>query len=107
MYSVSLPWLTLPPVFVHRQDRIAEEEKNVYLSKDFTRTNRIYTGMSVLPVTNSMSACALSCALTCALSCAQQTQACDCRTPRRTPLSEKPRPLFERPGPQREAVVSL
>ena len=22
IYSVNLPWVTLPPVFVHRQDRI-------------------------------------------------------------------------------------
>ena len=23
IYSVNLPWLTLPPLFVHRQDQIA------------------------------------------------------------------------------------
>ena len=39
IYMVNLPWLTLPPVFVHRQDRIAT--KNVCLAKHFTRTNII------------------------------------------------------------------
>ena len=39
IYSVNLPWLTLPPVFIHRQDRIAK--KKVCLAKHFTRINRI------------------------------------------------------------------
>ena len=26
IYSVNLPWLTLPPVFIHRQDQIAKKK---------------------------------------------------------------------------------
>ena len=40
IYSVDLPWLTLPQVFVHRQDQIAKKN-NVCLAKHFTQTNRI------------------------------------------------------------------
>ena len=39
---------------MHRQDRIATKKR--MFSRTFTRTNRIYTGMPVVTVTNSMSA---------------------------------------------------
>ena len=55
IYSVNLPWLTLPPLFVHRQDQIATKN-SVCLAKHSPRTNKFYTGMPVMPVTNSMSA---------------------------------------------------
>ena len=39
IYSVKLPWLTIPPVFVHRQDQIVTKT-SVCLHKDFTQTNK-------------------------------------------------------------------
>ena len=55
MYSAKLPWLTLPPVFVHRQEQIAT--KIVYVQpKCLPESIEIYTGMPVVPMTNSMSA---------------------------------------------------
>ena len=54
IYSVNLPWLTLRPLFVNRQDQIATKNC-VCLAKHSARTNKFYTGMPVMPVTNSMS----------------------------------------------------
>ena len=52
--SLNLPWLTLPPLFVHKQDRIAT--KILYFdSNNLPETIEYYTGMPVVPVTNSMS----------------------------------------------------
>ena len=54
IYSVNLPWLTLPPVFVHRQDQTATKIAYVY-PKILPETIEFYTGMPVVPVRNSMS----------------------------------------------------
>ena len=55
IYSVNLPWVTLPPVFVHRQDRIAT--KIAYVEPNILpEPIKFYTNMPVVPVTNSMSA---------------------------------------------------
>ena len=54
IHSVNLPWLTLPPVFVQRQDRIATKKAYVY-QKILPEPIEFYTGMPVMPVTNSMS----------------------------------------------------
>ena len=54
IYCVNLPWLTVPPVFVHRQDRIATKIAYVY-PKILPHPIEFYTGMPVVPVTNSMS----------------------------------------------------
>ena len=53
-YSVNLPWLIVPPVFVHRQDRIATKIEFV-LPNILPKPMNFYTGMPVVPVTNSMS----------------------------------------------------
>ena len=53
--SVTLPWLSLPPVVVHRQDQVAKQivyvQPNILLNPI-----QIYTGMPMVPVTFSMSA---------------------------------------------------
>ena len=54
IYSVNLPWLPLPPVFVHRQDRIATKIACVQ-PNILPEPIKCYTGMPVVPVTNSMS----------------------------------------------------
>ena len=59
IYSVDLPWLTLPQVFVHRQDQIATKISYVY-PKILLVPIEFYTGMPVMPVTKSMSANSLS-----------------------------------------------
>ena len=55
IYSVNLPWVTLPPEFVHRQEQIATKIAYVY-PKILPEPIEFYTGMPVVPVTNSMSA---------------------------------------------------
>ena len=54
IYSVNLPWLTLPPVFVHRPDQIATKIAYIY-PKILPEPIEFYTGMPVVPVTFSMS----------------------------------------------------
>ena len=52
-YIVNLPWLTLPPVFVHSQDQIST--KIAYVKpKKLPEPIELYTGIPVVPVTNSM-----------------------------------------------------
>ena len=54
IYSVNLHWLNLPPVFVHRQDQI--KTKIAYVQPNILpKPVEFYTGMPVMPVTNSMS----------------------------------------------------
>ena len=55
IYSVNLPWLTQPPAFVQGQNRIATKIAYVY-PKILPLPIEFYTDMSVVPVTNSMSA---------------------------------------------------
>ena len=54
IYSVNLFWLTLPPVFVHRQEQIVTKIVYVF-PKILPKSIEFYTGMPVVPVTNSMS----------------------------------------------------
>ena len=49
-----VPWLTLPPVFVHRQDPIETKIEYVW-PNILPKTIEFYTDMPVVPVTNSMS----------------------------------------------------
>ena len=54
IYSVNLFWLTLPPVFVHRQEQIVTKIVYVF-PKILPKSIEFYTGMPVVHVTNSMS----------------------------------------------------